>query len=60
MFTKWDPPMRSTTLSKEGTLLDDLDGEGTMHDETATTLHPCWEAYRLIDKYACGYLISWF
>jgi len=34
--------------------------KGQCMDETATTLHPCWEAYRLVDKYASGYLISWF
>jgi len=25
--------------------------KGRARDETATTLHPCWEAYRLADKY---------
>lgn len=33
--------------------------KGRSMDETTTTLHPCWEAYRLADKYVsvpCGYL----
>lgn len=33
--------------------------KGQSMDETATTLHPCWEAYHLADKYTFGYLISW-
>ncbi|KAG2371472.1 DNA repair protein [Vigna angularis] len=28
--------------------------KGKCMDETATTLHPCWEAYHLADKYASG------
>lgn len=30
--------------------------KGRSVDETDTTLHPCWDAYRLADKYALGYL----
>lgn len=25
--------------------------KGRCMDEAATTLHPCWEAYRLLDEY---------
>lgn len=32
--------------------------KGHCMDEAATTLHPCWEAYRLADKYADFHHIS--
>jgi DNA repair protein RAD5 len=27
--------------------------KGSSSQDAATTLHPCWEAYKLEDKYAC-------
>ncbi|WVZ00105.1 hypothetical protein V8G54_026174 [Vigna mungo] len=34
--------------------------KGKCMDETATTLHPCWEAYHLADKYASEKSMSGF
>jgi DNA repair protein RAD5 len=31
--------------------------KGSSSQDAATTLHPCWEAYKLEDKYVCVVLL---